>query len=61
MSLEQMIMDFFSSPWAHLTTSVVTTASLLANITPDKTDNAIIRIIKVVLDSLALNFRKSAK
>lgn len=39
-------------------TSVVTAASLIANMTPNQTDNAIIDKVKKVIDMLALNFKK---
>ena len=54
-------MDFILT---HLTdlvaifAGVVTTASLIANLTPTETDNRIVEFLKKLIDVLALNFRK---
>lgn len=49
---------------AHLTDLVaifaglVTTASIIANLTPTETDNKIVEFLKKLIDVLALNFKK---
>ena len=39
-------------------TSLITIASLVANLTPNQTDNKIIDVLKKIIDVFALNFKK---
>ena len=49
MSTENIIM---------IATSIVTIASIIANITPNETDNKIVAFIKKVVDLFAINWKK---
>ena len=49
-------MDHFDSIIA-VVTGVVTVASLIANLTPNDTDNKIIAVVAKAVDFLALNFK----
>lgn len=52
----QYIMDHFDSIIA-VVTGVVTVASLIANLTPNDTDNKIVAVVSKAVDFLALNFK----
>lgn len=46
--------------WLNVATAVVTLASLAAALTPTPTDDGVLRVLRRVIDALALNWRHAA-
>lgn len=43
--------------WLHIATAVVTLASLVAALTPTPVDDGVLRVLRRVVDAVALNWR----
>ena len=54
------IQQFFDGPWMTVIKSAIATASLIAAVTPNKSDNLVIQILRDFIDAVALNVHNAA-
>lgn len=61
--MEHFFINLFSSPALDVVKSVISTAAVIAVITPNRFDNSLLNFLRQTVDLLALNFgnAKNAK
>lgn len=56
MNPEEVLSAFIASHWWEVISSIVTIAGMIAALTPNKYDNLAAKVLRAIIDALALNF-----